>query len=240
MFGVQAISEDSIATQGFVKLGVQELSGVFTQQTPAIKITSAIDELTSSFTLEGQPSGLTLGTVEVSSSFTQQTVQQLLNITSASNTFSFTKDITPNRDASADADMSGAFTQTTAQNFTASAGFEPSFAFTQDLSAAKTVSALSTHRAITEQTTPSTVTRFSSGDLSFSFESTQIGNKMRDANLGTLTFTFTQDTFGDNLYEDWADLVPTATENWTTTSRGTGTWTPRSSAASVTWVDPVR
>ena len=50
MFGVQAISEDSIATQGFVKLGVQELSGVFTQQTPAIKITSAIDELTSSFT----------------------------------------------------------------------------------------------------------------------------------------------------------------------------------------------
>tara|TARA_B100000609_G_scaffold192988_1_gene183781 strand:- start:206 stop:931 length:726 start_codon:yes stop_codon:yes gene_type:complete len=241
MFGVLAISEDSISTQGFVKLGVQELSSAFTQTTPAIKkVASANNQLSTNFTFEADPSGMALGTVQASFSFTQETVQQLLNVSPVNYNSSFTSTINSIKEVAAASDMSASFTQTTPQNFTASAGFEPSFAFTQDLSALKTVSARSTHRAITEQTTPSTVTRFSSGDLSFSFTSTQIGNKMRDANLGTLTFTFSQDTFGDNLYEDWSDLVPSATENWSTTSRGTGTWTPRSSVSNATWVDPVR
>jgi hypothetical protein len=241
LFGVNALSQQPHATQGFVNVASQTMSGDFSQTSQPIKITSSISELSGNFRQSAAANGVVPGEVSnVSFNFTQTTDPTLINITGVDYTSEFTQTADPNRIASGDADVSANFVQSVAPNFTASGEYNPTFQFDQTTTAAKTTSGLSTQRTDSVQTTPTSVRRHGDSDMSFTFTQDSEGVRLKLGVLGELVINFEQDTFGENLFEDWADLVPTATEVWSVSARGTGIWTPRSTVSNATWTTPVR
>ena len=84
MFGSQAISENSIATDGVVLLGSQTLDANFTQSTDLSVTFSGSMDVNAFFSKLAAASGILVAEIDISSDFTQTTDGVRFAITSAS------------------------------------------------------------------------------------------------------------------------------------------------------------
>ena len=236
MFGVHALSQQPHATQGFVKLGEQTLSGNFTETPVVIKIASGVQEISTTFQQSSAAQGVIPFIVEMSSQFDMTSTQTKLAVTAQDMNSQFDTTSVVNKIGTGVQDVSANFTLTPEVNRTASADQDLSGNFTVTPVVNRIGYGFSTQRTDSVKTSTPVYLRQTPVSYISQFDATSIPNRVREFSYSA-SFTFTKSSAGELL---WEPLDPNGAPISITPPVGSGTWTEVDASVTVeNWTEMI-
>jgi len=221
MFGAQAISENSISAQGIIRLGVQELSGNFTETPVVKKIASGVLDISFNFTQSAAPRGVILFDVQMSSQFDMTSTQTKIAITAQDMNSQFDSTTVANKTCTGVQNMDANFTATSQSNRLAITNQDISGNFTATSIVNKTGYGFSTQRTDSVKTSSPVYLRNTPVSYISQFDVTSINSRIREFSYSA-SFTFIKSSAGGLL---WEAMDVNGAPISITQPVGVGTWT---------------
>lgn len=221
MFGELSISENPLATQGVVRLGVQELSGNFTETSVVKKIASGSQDISFNFVQSAAPRGVILFDVQMSSQFDMTSTQTKISTTSQDMNSQFDSTTVANKTCTGVQNIDANFTATSQPNRLAITNQDISSNFTATSTVNKTGYGFSTQRTDSVKTSSPVYLRSTPVSYISQFDVTSISNRIREFSYSA-SFTFIKSSAGELL---WEAMDVNGAPISITPPVGAGTWT---------------